>query len=55
MNKAPSTLQEAILYFAEYENCKTFLMDLRWPDGKVKCPQCGSEAFSYVLVLKHRQ
>jgi len=48
MSKAPSTLQEAIVYFADYENCKAFLTDLRWPNGKVKCPQCGSEAVSYL-------
>jgi transposase-like protein len=52
MNKAPSTLQEAILYFAEYENCKTFLMDLRWPDGKVVCPQCGSDKVTYLQNAK---
>ena len=39
----PKTLQEAILYFSEFENCKSFLADLRWPDGKGKCPTCGSD------------
>lgn len=45
---APKTLQEAILYFAEYENCKAFLTALRWPDGKVKCPTCGADKVSYL-------
>ena len=40
--EAPKTLQEAIIYFAEYENCHAFMSALRWPDGKVKCPTCGS-------------
>jgi transposase-like protein len=48
MASAPKTLQDAILYYADYENCKTFLTDLRWPDGKVKCPQCGSEKVTYL-------
>ena len=37
----PRTLQQAVLYFADYENCRQFLMDLRWPDG-VTCPECGT-------------
>jgi transposase-like protein len=45
----PKTLQEAIQYFADFENCKAMMMELRWPDGKVKCPECGSFAFRAVL------
>lgn len=45
---APTTLQEAINYFSSYENCKDFIVALRWPDGKVKCPQCGSEHVTYL-------
>jgi transposase-like protein len=43
MSDAPKTLQEAIIYFADFENCKNFIVELRWPDGKVACPVCGSE------------
>src|SRR5262245_26069823 len=39
----PTTLQEVILYFADYNNCHRFLADLRWPTGKVVCPYCNSE------------
>src|SRR5579859_19262 len=46
--KVPSTLQEAIVYFADYQNCKEFMVMLRWPDGKVQCPQCGSEHVTYL-------
>src|ERR1035438_10216404 len=48
----PKTLQEAIIYFAEFENCKSFMVELRWPDGKVKCPQCGSERISYLAKAR---
>ena len=48
MPALPKSLQEAIVYFSDYENCKNFLMALRWPDGKVKCPQCGSEHVTYL-------
>jgi transposase-like protein len=48
MKKAPRSLQEAIVYFDDYDNCKDFLITMRWPDGNVKCPQCGSEKISYL-------
>jgi transposase-like protein len=37
------TLQQAVQYFSNYENCKRVMVQLRWPDGVVKCPQCGSD------------
>jgi len=39
----PQTLQQAIQFFADPENCRQFMVDLRWPDGKVTCPNCRSE------------
>lgn len=48
MASAPKTLQDAILYFSDFENCKAFLVSLRWPDGKVCCPQCGSSKVTYL-------
>ena len=52
MNREPKTLQEAILYFADFENCKKFMMELRWPDGIVRCPQCGSDTVSYLAKAR---
>ena len=40
--KEPETLQEAVLYFADPNNCRKYLAAHRWPDG-VTCPRCGSE------------
>src|SRR5258708_27927602 len=44
----PTTLQEAIVYFSNFENCRQFMVELRWPDGKVTCPNCGSDNVSYL-------
>lgn len=44
----PESLQEAIIYFGDYENCHRLLSNLRWPDGKVKCPRCNSERVTYL-------
>lgn len=42
------TLREAIIHFSDYENCKALMIQLRWPDGKVTCPHCGSEKVTYL-------
>jgi transposase-like protein len=47
MNK-PKTLQQAIQFFADYENCRDFMVSIRWPDGKVRCPQCDSDKVTYL-------
>src|ERR1700736_571066 len=45
----PKTLQEAILYFSEPENCLNYLVSRRpeWQDGVV-CPTCGGKAVSFL-------
>jgi transposase-like protein len=52
MARAPRTLQEAVIYFADYENCREFMVKLRWADGKVLCPNCGSDDVSYLPNAK---
>jgi transposase-like protein len=52
MSTAPKTLQEAIIYFADFENCQKFMTELRWSDGKVRCPQCGSEHVTYLAKAR---
>jgi transposase-like protein len=46
--ESPDTLQEAVIWFSEFEHCREFMMDLRWPDGVVNCPQCGSDHVTYL-------
>jgi transposase-like protein len=43
-----ATLRDAILYFSDFENCRRTMIELRWPDGKVTCPQCGSEKVTWL-------
>lgn len=45
---SPQTLQQAILHFSDYENCHAALVAVRWPDGVVKCPTCGSQKVTYL-------
>lgn len=44
----PKTLQQAILFFADYANCHNAVVAIRWPDGIVKCPTCGSDRVTYL-------
>jgi transposase-like protein len=39
----PKTLQQAVIYFSNPETAFAEMVKFRWPDGKVKCPTCGSE------------
>ena len=42
----PKSLQEAIVYFSNPDNCTQYLAVRRWPNG-VSCPGCGSDRVSY--------
>lgn len=47
MSYEPKSLQEAVVYFSNPDNCVAHLVAQRWPDGVVKCPNCGNENVSY--------
>ncbi len=51
-HSAPKTLRDAILFFAEYENCRKAVEAIRWPDGVVSCPSCGSERVTYLATQR---
>jgi hypothetical protein len=43
----PKTLQQAIVYFSNPDNCLAYLSARRWPDGVV-CPNCGSKNVTFM-------
>src|SRR6266511_2942203 len=47
----PTTLQQAILYFSDADNCVNFLSQMRWPNG-VECPICDSKELSYLSTRR---
>lgn len=51
-SEMPTTLLEATRYFESFENCKDFMVSLRWPNGKVTCPQCGSDKVTFLENAK---
>jgi transposase-like protein len=52
MNDSPKTLQEAIQHFADFENCRRFMVGVRWLDDVVRCPHCGSEKVAYLAKAR---
>jgi len=48
----PQTLHEAIKYFANDDHAFDFLKSIRWPDGVVKCPRCGSKDVFFLSTRK---
>jgi transposase-like protein len=49
---SPTTLQEAIQHFSNFENCRAFMVEIRWPNGTVQCPYCGSEKVTYLAKAR---
>ena len=49
---APRTLQEAIQYFADPDVCLAFMVEQRWPDGRVLCPICGSDRVTFLATYR---
>ncbi|MBZ5533882.1 MAG: IS1595 family transposase [Acidobacteriia bacterium] len=46
MSHEPTSLQEAIIYFSNPDNCIDYLAVRRWPEGVI-CPGCGSKKVSF--------
>ena len=44
----PQTLQDAIVYFSNPDNCLNYLAAKRWPNG-VECPTCGSKDVIFLV------
>jgi transposase-like protein len=45
---APTTLQQAIIYFSDVKRCNDFMVSIRWADGQVRCPHCDSTNVVYL-------
>lgn len=50
--KAQMTLVEAVTYFKKYDNCHNFMVQLRWPNGVVRCPRCDSDHVKYLAKAR---
>jgi len=44
----PATLVDAVRYFTDPDVCLSFMVAIRWPDGNVTCPHCGSREVAFL-------
>jgi len=49
------TLQQAIQYFSDPDNCVKYMVEQRWPDGVVVCPTCGRRDVSWLATQRKWQ
>lgn len=47
----PTTLQQAIVYFANPDNALNFMVSIRWPEG-ITCPRCGSDQHTFISTRR---
>ncbi len=50
--KTPRTLQDAIDYFSDPQRAFDYAVNLRWPDGKVRCPRCNSDSNYFIKTRR---
>ena len=48
MEYAVKTLQQAIVHFSNRENCRQFMVFMRWPDGVPRCPYCDATKLTWM-------
>ena len=50
--QSPHRFSEVIQHFATPENCLAFMISIRWKDGFVTCPHCGSKKVTYLAKAR---
>ena len=50
----PKTLQEAVIFFNDPDNCFNYFVSRRWPNGVI-CPTCGRDDVSFLTNQKKWQ
>jgi transposase-like protein len=48
----PETLQEAVRYFTDPDVCLMAAVALRWGNGPIACPTCGSTEVSFIATRR---
>lgn len=50
--REPQTLIEAVQHFADADTCHQYMLGIKWPDGKITCPACGSEKVGEIATRR---
>ena len=51
-DKLPTSLIEAVRYFADEDRSFDFMMNIRWENGEAVCPRCGCYETSFISTRK---
>lgn len=52
MPETPKTLLEAVRIFSNIDTCNEYMLHIKWPDGNVVCPKCGSANTAEIKTRK---
>lgn len=52
MCDTPKTLIEAVRFFSDIDRCNEYMKQIKWPDGKIECPKCGSDRIGEIKTRK---
>jgi transposase-like protein len=47
-SQGPQTLLEAVKHFADLGVCFRYMVQLKWPDGRIVCPKCGCDRIGII-------
>jgi transposase-like protein len=50
MSAPPNSLTAAVRYFSDLSVCNAYMRRIKWPDGKIICPQCRSERIGEIAT-----
>jgi transposase-like protein len=53
--EGPQTLLEAVKVFADLDECHRYMIDLKWPDGHIVCPNCGGNRIGNIASRRMLQ
>src|SRR2546423_633144 len=53
-HETPKTLQKAIVFFSDPNNCLEYMVARRWPNGVI-CPTCGRDDVTYLAAQRKWQ
>ena len=48
----PTTLIEAVRHYSDLDVCNEYMVRIKWPDGIIRCPNCGSDNVGRILTRK---
>ena len=52
MCNTPNSLIEAVRFFSDLDQCNEYMRQIKWPDGNIVCPRCGSQKVAEIRTRK---